>query len=219
MTAAVGDQHYGTQTGFRARRLKRFVDLADEIIAVRGRCRVLDLGGNRDYWIDLEPVWRGRPLEFTTVNLAPERLDDDRFTSIQGDCRNMSAFADNSFDIVHSNSVLEHVGRWNDMKAMAREVRRLAPRYFVQTPNYWFPVEPHFKSLFFNWLPEPMRVAKVMRRSLGAFPKAPTVDDAQRFIEDSTLLDARRFAHLFPDAQIERERVMGFTKSLIAVKR
>lgn len=218
MTAAVGDEHFGTQTRYRAKRLARFVSVVDEILQKQNSCRVLDLGGNRDYWLDLEPVWAGRPMGFTLVNLVPERLNDARFEAIQGDCCNMSAFADNAFDIVHSNSVIEHVGRWKEMSAFAGEVRRLAPRYFVQTPNFWFPMEPHFKSLFFHWLPEPMRVAKVMRRPLGAFPKAETVDDAQRFIEDSTLLEARRFQHLFPDAKLERERVFGFTKSLIAIR-
>lgn len=218
MAGRVGEEHWGAQTGYRARRLKRFVEIADAIIAERGHCRVLDLGGNRDYWLDLEPIWAGRNLSFTTVNIQPERIEDNRFVSMQGDCRDMSGFADNSFDVVHSNSVLEHVGRWADMSAMAREVRRLAPRYFVQTPNFWFPMEPHFRSLFFHWLPEPMRVKKVLRRGLGAFPKAPSVDDAMRFIEDSNLLDARRFSHLFPDARIERERVYGLTKSLIAIR-
>ncbi len=218
MTAKVGEAHFGTQTSFRAKRLERFVKLVDEILAVQGECRVMDLGGNRDYWLDLEPVWSGRNLKFTVVNLEAERLTDPRFQCIQGNCCDMSAFADMSFDIVHSNSVLEHVGRWKEMSAMAREVRRLAPRYFVQTPNFWFPVEPHFRSLFFHWLPEPMRVGRTLKRGFGAFPKAPTIDDAQRFIEDSNLLDARRFMHLFPDAKLERERVYGFTKSLIAIR-
>jgi len=214
----VGEEHWGAQTSYRAKRLKRFVEMADAILKRQETCRVIDLGGNRDYWLDLEPVWAGRKLSFVLVNLQPERLDDARFEAIQGDCRNMSAFADMSFDIVHSNSLLEHVGRWKDMVATAGEIRRLAPHYFVQTPNYWFPMEPHFRSLFFHWLPEPMRIAKVMRRGLGAFPKAETVDDAARFIEDSNLLDVRRFMHLFPDGRLERERVFGLTKSLIATR-
>ncbi len=218
MAGKVGEEHWGAQTGYRAKRLARFVALADEILKEKGEVRILDMGGNRDYWLDLEPVWKGRNFKFTLVNLQPERLDDPRFEAHQGDCRAMPHYADNEFDIVHSNSVLEHVGKWADMRAFAGEIHRLAPRYFVQTPNYWFPMEPHFRSLFFHWLPEPMRVAKAMRRPLGAFPKAPTIDDAQRFIEDSNLLDARRFMHLFPDGKLERERVFGFTKSLIAVR-
>lgn len=218
MAGKVGEEHWGAQTGYRARRLARFVALADDILRSKGECRILDMGGNRDYWLDLEPVWKGRNFKFVLVNLQAERLDDPRFEAHQGDCRAMPQYADNEFDIVHSNSVLEHVGKWADMRAFAGEIRRLAPRYFVQTPNYWFPMEPHFRSLFFHWLPEPMRVNKAMRRPLGAFPKAPSLDDAQRFIEDSNLLDARRFMHLFPDGKLERERAYGFTKSLIAVR-
>ena len=153
MAGRVGEEHWGAQTSYRAKRLKRFVEMADSILKRQETCRVIDLGGNRDYWLDLEPVWAGRKLSFVLVNLQPERLDDPRFEAIQGDCRDMSAFADLSFDIVHSNSLLEHVGRWKDMVATAGEIRRLAPHYFVQTPNYWFPMEPHFRSLFFHWLP------------------------------------------------------------------
>lgn len=215
---AVGEQHWGTQTGFRARRLKRFVDIVDEVIAKKGVCRVLDMGGNVEYWHDLEPVWAGRRLEFTLVNLIAQRIDDRRFESLVGDCTNMQGIADNSFDVVHSNSVIEHVGRWDAMRAMAREVRRLAPRYFVQTPDFWFPLEPHFRVPFFHWLPEPARLALVMRFDCGAFPRAKTLDDAQRYIEDSILIDRKRMQALFPDARIESERLFGLSKSLIAVR-
>jgi len=214
----VGEQHWGVQTRFRARRLAMFLELVDEIVARTGRCRVLDMGGNVEYWHDLEALWHDRPLTFTLVNLEAPSAQDNRFTCVEADCRDLSRFPDMSFDVVHSNSVIEHVGRWKDMHAMAREVGRLAPRYFVQTPNFWFPLEPHFRFPLFHWLPEPLRIALVMRRSCGAFPKALTIDDAQRFIEDSILLDAKRFMSLFPGARLERERVMGLTKSLIAVR-
>jgi hypothetical protein len=217
-TAEAGDAHWGTKTQFRARRLASFVEIIDSILARQDSVKVLDIGGTTEYWLDLEPVWRGRPITFTLVNLQAERVSDPRFTSLVADCRELTQFADNAFDVVHSNSVLEHVGRWGDMRRMAHEVRRLAPRYFVQTPNFWFPMEPHFRFPFFHWLPEPLRIALVRRRGCGAFPRAETIDDAQRFIEDSILIDAPRLAALFPEARIERERVLGLTKSLIAIR-
>ncbi len=155
---------------------------------------------------------------FTLVNLKAEPVTDPRFTSLAGDCRDLSRFADQSFDIVHSNSVIEHVGRWGDMQRIANEVRRLAPRYFVQTPDYWFPLEPHFRVPFFHWLPEPWRIALVRSRNCVAFPRATSFDQAANYIEDSSLLDATGFTSLFPEARIGRERIFGLSKSLIAVR-
>lgn len=218
MTIAVGQEQWGTQTRFRARRFALFMGLVEQVIAARGHCRVLDLGGHVQYWDDLAPLWRSQSLRLTLVNLSAEASTDPRIESLAGDACALPQFADNSFDIVHSNSVIEHVGGWSAMKAMAGEVRRLAPHYFVQTPNYWFPLEAHFRTPFFNWLPEPWRVSMLMRKGRGAFPKAETLDDAMRFVEDSRLLDARQMRALFPDAALQRERVFGFTKSLIAIR-
>lgn len=162
-------------------------------------------------------MWEGRPIRVTMINLAAETTGDDRFTSMAGDARELP-FPDQSFDIVHSNSVIEHVGRWGDMKRMAQEVRRLAPRHFVQTPNYWFPVEPHFRTPVIHWLPEPLRMAIVRRRACGFYPRAETIDDGMRFLEDAILLTHAQMASLFPDSRIERERVGPFCKSLIAVR-
>jgi len=218
MTAQEDPTHWGTSRRLRGRRLAGFVEIVDAVLVGQDKVNVLDVGGTTAYWLDLEPVWHGRPITFTLVNLQPEPIADPRFRSLVADCRNLDQFADNAFDVVHSNSVIEHVGRWGDMRRMAHEVRRLAPRYFVQTPNFWFPIEPHFRTPFFHWLPEPLRIALVRWRSCGAFPRAETIDDAQRFIEDSILIDAPRLAALFPEARIERERVLGLTKSLVAIR-
>jgi hypothetical protein len=106
-----------------------------------------------------------------------------------------------TFDIVHSNSVIEHVGDWPKMLSMAQEVRRLAPAYFVQTPNYWFPIEPHYKLPLVQYLPNSIR-------------RAVTGDDPDRI----RLLSARQMRRLFADASLWRERVFGMTKSLVAVR-
>jgi hypothetical protein len=205
-------------TPFRRRRLQRFIAAVDDIIAAKGSARILDLGGTSAYWETVKQVWENRPVSFTLVNLAAEPVQHKSFVSLAGSACELPDFADNSFDIVHSNSVIEHVRRWEEMRAMASEVRRLAPRYFIQTPAYGFPIEPHFRTPFFHWLPEPLRIRLLMSRSLGFFPKARDTDEAMRFLEYAVMIDRRRFVALFPDAEIVPEKFMGLTKSFVAIR-
>jgi hypothetical protein len=191
---------------FRQRRLQRCLSIIDQIIAVRGACRILDVGGHVAYWQRLEPLWGDRKCHITIVNLTSESVPNGRFSSLAGDARDLSQFRDLSFDLVHSNSVIEHVGVWHDQSHMAHEVRRLASRYFVQTPNFWFPVEPHYRTPLIHWLPQPWQVAILRSRACGCI------------LDQARLLDAGAMAELFPDAAIERERFAGFTKSLIAIR-
>jgi len=203
---------------FRQRRLARFLTVVDEIIVAQGRCHVLDVGGNVEYWQGLEDLWRDRPIHFTLVNLAAEAAPDARFVCLSGNACDLSQFRDNAFDVVHSNSVIEHVGPWSRQRRMAQEVRRLGPRYFVQTPNFWFPVEPHFRLPLIHWAPQSWRAAVVMRRACGFYPRAQNLDHAWEILEDARLLTEQAMSILFPDATIERERFGPFTKSLIAVR-
>jgi hypothetical protein len=85
---------------------------------------------------------------------------------------------------------------------MAAEIRRLAPCHFVQTPNLWFPIEPHYKLPAVHWLPAAMK-------------KTITRDDPHRI----RLLSARQMRHLFPDSTLWRERFFGLTKSFVAIRR
>ncbi len=208
----------GPQRSFRRRRFSPFVSLVDEVLSTQETCRILDIGGDRDYWADVEDMLGQRRWHVTLLNLTTSPVEDSRFASIAGDARDISSYADMSFDLVHSNSVIEHVGAWRDMKAMAQEVRRLAPRYFVQTPYFWFPVEPHNSTFFFHWMPELIRVSLLMRRPRGRWGQAPDVDTAMRQIQSAVLLDRRMLATLFPDATIHRERIFGLTKSLVAIR-
>jgi hypothetical protein len=210
------DARYGNS--FRAKRLQLFLGLADAVIQRKGTCKILDLGGDMGYWQYLKDIWQERQLDITIVNQFTTDEADDYFTFVLGDARDLPQFADNSFDIVHSNSVIEHVGKWSDMVSMAKEVRRLAPTYFIQTPNYWFPMEPHLRVPFIHWLPFPWQRRIVMSRACGYYPRADSVTDAQRFLADAILLDKTAVEALFPDACIVQERFGPLTKSLIAIR-
>ena len=65
-------------------------------------------------------------------------------------------FKDNSFDVVITNHVIEHVGTENAQHEHLSELRRvLAPNGigYLAVPNRWMIVEPHYKLPFLSWLP------------------------------------------------------------------
>lgn len=206
---------------FRARRMQRLLPILEKIAADKGGVHVLDLGGTVRFWSLLPPGTLERlNLSITLVNLPGSVLPEPppRFTALAGDACDMAGHADSSFDLVHSNSVIEHVGDWARMQAFAAEVHRLAPRHFIQTPDWAFPIEPHFITPFFHWLPRHLRLWLVQRAALGHFRRASSPVEAARMVDSARLLSYRQMKMLFPDSQIERERLLGWPKSLIAVR-
>ena len=65
-------------------------------------------------------------------------------------------FADGEFDLAYCSSVIEHIAP-EDRAAFARELRRVASGWFVQTPAFSFPIEPHALLPFAHWLPPRLR--------------------------------------------------------------
>ena len=193
---------------FRQRRFQRFLAMVGD------NASILDLGGTVSFWKSMGDLYKRPGVTITVVNPEAEDGEDHNILSRSGDACNMSDYADNQFDIVHSNSVIEHVGSWSNMQDMAREVRRLAPRYFVQTPNFFFPIEPHHKLPMVHWLPEASR-ARLLKR-MGRVPADP--DRALAAVERIKLIGHGQMKQLFPDAQLVPERLMGLVKSWMAIR-
>ncbi|HEV2448400.1 MAG TPA: methyltransferase domain-containing protein, partial [Candidatus Sulfopaludibacter sp.] len=129
-------------------------------------------------------------------------------------------FRDGAFDVVFSNSVIEHVGDGESQRRFAREVARVGRGYWVQTPNRWFPVEQHLFTPLVHWLPRRWQRAIVPRCNLWCLLVRVTPDRRRFYIEhylsDVRLLSAGEVRDLFPGASVIRERVCGWTKSLVA---
>jgi 2-polyprenyl-3-methyl-5-hydroxy-6-metoxy-1,4-benzoquinol methylase len=142
---------------FRQKRFSQVQSLIERTLQERGSCRILDVGGEAIYWEMARDYLSERNVHVTLLNLTRQRVASPQFASEKGDATRLDHLSDMAYDLVHSNSVIEHVGNWEAMTSMARHVRRLAPRYFVQTPNFWFPIEPHVRAPFFHWLPEQVR--------------------------------------------------------------
>jgi len=141
------------------------------------------------------------------------------FSRSYGDARNLTDFSAGQFDLVFSNSVIEHVGDFEDQKKMAEEIKRVGTFHFVQTPDRWFPVEPHFHVPFWVFLPDFLKIWLLTHFSLGWYQKFQTKADALKEIRSVNLIRLKNFRKLFPDSEIKRERVIGLSKSFIAMGR
>jgi hypothetical protein len=192
-----------TVRSWRERRYRLFVESCN----VTPSDRIIDVGAG---WGEaLECFNETNPI--VAVDLTPqdtEWLARPNVTSTEGDGTKLE-YGDREFDVAFSNSVIEHVPPGLHA-AFASEVARVADRYFVQTPNRWFLIEPHYQLPLFHFLPERVRRALNRRFALGWQTKGEW--------EEITLLSARDLRRLFPDATIHRERVFGLTKSLMAVR-
>jgi len=197
---------------FRRQRMRRFA----RELRITKDTRVLDIGGTPDCW-DLLPQ---RP-RLTLLNTPRARAElAGAATWVAGDGRQLP-FRDGSFDVVFSNSVIEHVGDRDSQRRFAREVMRVGRSWWVQTPNRWFPVEQHLLTPFLHWLPRSWQRAIVPRCNVWRFVVPATPDRRAFYIEhylrDVRLLGVTELRELFPGARIIREHFCGITKSLIAV--
>jgi len=102
---------------------------------------------------------------------------------------------------------------------MANEVARIGKQYYIQTPNRYFPIEPHFVFPFFQFLPISIRVWLVQNFKLGWFPKIPDYQKALLEVTSIRLLTKSEVQVLFPDAEIFEEKYFGLTKSFVAHSR
>jgi hypothetical protein len=133
--------------------------------------------------------------------------------SIVGTATDMSQFTDRQFDVVFSNSVIEHVGGIAEQRSMADEIRRIGRRYYVQTPNRYFPMEPHFLFPFFAVLPVGVRAFLLRHLALGWYSRVEDREESYVLARSIRLLTSRELRALFPDGQLVREYFLGMTKS------
>ncbi len=127
-------------------------------------------------------------------------------------------FADGIFDLLFSNSVIEHVGTWERQQAFAREARRVGRRIWVQTPAREFFIEPHLIAPFVHWLPLAWQRRLIRNFTVRGWLERPGPREVDEFLAEVRLLTFAEMQSLFPDCRIIRERFLGLTKSYIAVR-
>jgi SAM-dependent methyltransferase len=119
------------------------------LAGVRPGMRVVDVGCGALGLRALEPA-----LDVTGVDLLPRPGYPGPF--VQADAAEGLPFPDLAFDLAYCSSVVEHVPPAR-RAPFAAELRRVARGWFVQTPAFSFPVEPHALLPAAHWLPPALR--------------------------------------------------------------
>jgi hypothetical protein len=188
-------------------RKKRMVSFST-VMKLRSGTTILDLGGQPMIWDNIR-----EQLNLTILNrpgiAASSHASHHKIRYIDGDACAVEGFAAQSFDIVFSNSVIEHVGSACKQAEFAREARRLGCSYWVQTPSKWFPIEAHCGMPFWWFYPAAFRRYKIERWR----KKLP---EWTEMVEQTSVLTKRNLQQLFPEATIVVETCLGLPKSYVA---
>ena len=195
----------------RRSRRKKWALYVDAFPPVEGE-QVLDVGvsaldlAQENYFLDRYPY----PDQLTAVGIDDVSALRNRYpnvTFLQADGRALP-YEDDSFDVVHSNAVVEHVGDREQQRTFILELVRVARTGgLVTTPNRWFPVEAHTRLPLLHWLPRPTFVHVLKRTG-----KVPRVGDWNTW-----LLSAQEFLALFPPhvrVKLVRGRMLGVDATL-----
>jgi len=176
----------------------------------------LDIGGTNQFWENRG--WANRQeVQITTLNLHAEPKIFSNIDPIVGDATDLHQFSDAHFDVAFSNSVIEHLFTLDNQKRMATEVGRVGKAYWIQTPNYWFPMEPHFHVPGWQWLPLGVRIAMLRRWRCGWRGPCPDPVRASELVREVRLMRKSELAELFVGGTIVPERFAGFVKSWIVI--
>lgn len=198
---------------FRKRRIRTFLDT----FKPDKNTRILDVGGLPRFWLDV-------PIEsqITLLNIHP--LDEYQSSfmtrnqkSVVGDGTQLQ-YDDQEFDLVFSNSVIEHLGTAINQLAFANEARRVGKSYWIQTPAKEFVVEPHYLTLFLHWFSKPVQKRLLRHFSLWGLLGRPSEQTVDLFLAELRLMSYAEFKSLFPDGSVWVERMLGMPKSYTAIK-
>jgi hypothetical protein len=178
---------------------------------------ILDVGGDYHYWVQNHLDTGGLSARIVLLNLRSSLPADAdrRFSEIIGDARQIP-FQDKKFDVVFSNSVIEHLLP-GDQRLMSKEVARVGCHYFIQTPYRYFPLDPHTYIPFFPVLPLWAKAALIRCFPIYWHQKQGSWEKSLKEAQNINMLSLSMFKRLFPEAAIHREMLLGLCKSLIAI--
>ena len=199
---------------FRRKRLQEFEKLFFANFAGAEKIEILDVGG-RDYFWKHSSLHNHPNIRITLLNLHLENTSHPSFRAVKGDATSMPEFEDGSFDLVFSNSVIEHLYTFENQQKMASEIRRVGKRHFIQTPNIYFPIEAHYALPFAQYYPKALLHFILTKTKLSRFERWNPAE-ASQYQDEIRLLTKSEMKALFPESILLKEKAFGLTKSFTA---
>lgn len=195
-------------------RKKRMVVFEAMINQLPKPIRILDVGGDEYFWVNAGFQNRD-DIQIVLLNLTQSKVNSSNMKSITGDATNLSEHADNSFDIVFSNSVIEHLETMDRQIKMANEVVRVGRYHYIQTPNKYFIVEPHYLLPYFQFVPKPIKYFVLTKTKLSRLIYWDETF-ARNYVNEIRLCSLKDMKRLFPKSKIWIEKVLLMSKSFVA---
>ena len=135
------------------------------------------MGGEPEFW---KTVNSGYELHCINLDKIEFNADDYQVNlrTSAGDCCELTEEEDDSYDLVYSNSVIEHVGDFERQKQFADNALRLGQKLWVQSPAKCFQIEPHWYAFFIHWFPKKYQYLHSLyrRESLLILKKCTTLE-------------------------------------------
>lgn len=193
---------------FRKKRMQRFADR----FGIAPETTILDVGGTWSNW----ELLNEKP-QVVVLNLYGPPPGQQTTKWVVGSGL-MLPFGDDTFDIVYSNSVIEHLGTLANQRRFADELRRVGRRYYVQTPNKRFVIEPHLITPLIHYLPKQSQRRLLRNGTVWGWLTRPSQESCDQFLSTTRLLNCKEFQDLFDfKGQVWKERFLGLVKSFIAI--
>lgn len=197
---------------FRKKRFGFFLQYCNEF---EKPIKILDLGGSDYYWKNLN-FTNNDDYRITILNKEYQETSIFKNVSfIKGDVKDLKFINDMSYDIIYSNSLIEHLNTFEEQKKLAKEIIRIGKHFFIQTPNYYFPIEPHFLFPLFQFLSNKTKIKIISKFNLGWFEKQTNELKAEELARSIRLLNKNELKHIFEDCKIHTEKFFFLNKSFI----
>lgn len=141
-------------------RIKKYNLFISELMPIH-TTRILDVGASENEYQKnaniLEKLYPHQEM-ITVLGIDDYKEFNKRYPKVKTIHYNGKTFPfkDNEFDVCWSNAVIEHVGDKEAQTRFIKEIARTSKHALITTPNRFFPMEVHTKTLFLQYLQKPV---------------------------------------------------------------